>query len=90
MNTRYTTCKGDWFEMWIDDKRSIIACMNTNMQADLDAGYDPHGMIIIEQRAMIARYTDAFHNQLDAFKSMTESDVDHWCYYDLLERGAID
>ena len=79
----------DWFEIWLDDKQSMLATMVKNMAADLEAGYDYFGSCITRQREMIAAYKAEFDAQLMAFSDMTEEKRNRWCYYDMLRRGVI-
>lgn len=78
-----------WFEIWFEDKQSILAVMHQNMASDLDAGYDPQGHSIRKQIVDIEEYQMAFDRQMDAFKDMDDAKVNRWCYYDLKKRGAI-
>lgn len=78
-----------WFNLWFNDKQSIIETMVRNMQADLDAGYNPEGHCIRKQRVDIEEYQIKFDRQLDSFKTMDDKAVERWCYYDLKKRGAI-
>lgn len=79
----------DYHEMWIGDKQSIIDTMYSNMNSDLNVGYDPNGKSITEQKATIDAYTRDFALQLGQFVYMTDTEVNRWCYYDLVHRGAI-
>lgn len=88
--TRYTDCKNEWFDMWYSDKKSILNCMYNNREADIAAGYSLYSKSIIDQNEMIDSYSKSIDEALENFKSMSESEVDHWCYYDLKKRGAID
>jgi len=80
---------GKWFEMWFNDKQSLLETMIKNMQADLDAGYNYFGNSIKGQRKAIDEYKAEFDSQVDAFKAMEEKQVERWCYYDMKKRGAI-
>lgn len=82
--------KIDWFEMWFDDKRSILETMIRNLTSDLEAGYDPHGMCIGRQQCLIGMYKNQFDQEVDMLKNMTEVQANHWCRLDLKKRGAID
>ena len=86
---KYSDNKGEWFEMWYDDKKWIISIMYRNMASDLDNGYNPLGKAIREQKIMIDNYEQDINNTLDKFSTMDEKQVDKWCFYDLLKRGAI-
>ena len=79
----------DFQQMWIDDKYCIIDTMYNNILADLDAGYDPKGKSITDQKNAVDEYIRKFNSQLDKFVTMTDTEVNRWCYYDLLKRGAI-
>lgn len=79
----------NWFEIWMDDKESILATMVRNMASDLDAGYNYFGECIKHQRETIANYKAEFDRQIMSFADMDEGKRNRWCYYDLLRRGAI-
>lgn len=78
-----------WFDIWFEDKCSIIDTMFRNMFADLDAGYDPQGHCIRKQVVDIEEYRMNFDRQVDRFKTMEDKAVDRWCYYDMKKRGVI-
>ena len=82
--------RNDWFELWKADKKSIISTMQHNMQADLNVGYDPNGKSITEQKNTIECYERSYQCQLEDFKSMTEKQVNRWCFYDMIQRGVIE
>lgn len=87
--TAKITDRNDWFDLWYEDKQVMIATMTRNMAADLAAGYDYFGNSITGQRREIERYKAQFDAEIDAFKSMDETAVNRWCFYDLKKRGAI-
>jgi hypothetical protein len=76
--------------MWLDDKHSMLDTMIRNMTADLNAGYDYFGRSITNQRADIELYKIQMESEIDSFKSMSDRDVNRWCYFDLIKRGAIE
>lgn len=84
------TDRNDWFEIWFEDKQSIIETMVRNMTADLDNGYNYFGNTITKQRKMIEEYKEKFDGEMKCFWMMDEKQVNKWCYYDLKRRGAID
>lgn len=79
-----------YFNLWLEDVDSIIETMYKNMEADREAGYQFNGASLTRQRQEIADRQAERAKTLDLFKSMTEYDVNRWCYYDLLKRGAIE
>ena len=79
----------NWYEVWMDDKESILETMIKNLAADLAAGYNYFGECINRQRENIDTYKREFDSQLMSFADMTEGKRNRWCYYDLLRRGAI-
>lgn len=87
--SRVTDSK-EWFDMWFEDKKSIISIMYSNMASDLAAGYDYFGKSIQHQKQEIANYEAEFERQMDKFKSMSDDEVNRWCFYDMKKRGAID
>ena len=78
-----------WFDMWKADKNSMIETMVNNLKADLDAGYNPNGECIRKQVKELAEYQQKFSEELEAFKTMNEKQVLHWCKYDMIKRGVI-
>ena len=82
--------KIDWFELWFDDKKSIISTMERNIQSDLDAGYDPLGHIITKQVDDLNDYIDQFNYDIEMLGMMSEKEINHWCYLDMKKRGVID
>ena len=86
---RITDRKGEWFEIWYEDKTSVIDTMVRNMTADLEAGYNYFGNSIKRQQTMINEYKEDFDEQMDWFKTKSDEEVDRWCFYDLKKRGAI-
>lgn len=80
---------GKWFDIWFEDKQSMLDTMRRNLQADLDAGYNPSGYSIRKQTVDMETYKRGFDVQMDLFKNMEDAQVNRWCYYDLKKRGAI-
>ena len=83
-------CARSWFDLWFDDKQSILDTMIRNMVSDLDAGYDYFGACITRQQAEINLYKVNFDRDVEMLKNMKEKEAEKWCYYDLKKRGAID
>lgn len=79
-----------WFDMWQDDRECMLSTMIRNMAADLNAGYDYFGRCITNQREEIENYKKETESAFDLFKSMTEEQVNRWCFYDLKKRGVIE
>lgn len=84
------TTEMKWFEIWIEDRRSMSETMLRNMIADLEAGYNPNGHSIRKQAVDIEEYNMATNRNMDRFKVMEDKDVNRWCYYDLRKRGVIE
>ena len=84
------TDRNDWFELWYEDKQSMVNVMVQNMTSDLKAGYDYFGNSIRRQVEEIEAYKAEFDKQMDEFKGMDEKEVNRWCYYDMKKRGAIE
>lgn len=78
-----------WFEIWYEDKQSMISTMMRNMVADIEAGYNPTGLNIRKQRAEIDKYTSEFDFQMERLADKDEKAAERWCYMDLKRRGAI-
>lgn len=81
---------GDWFKMWYDDKKSILETMNRNMYDDIDNGYDINGQNIKHQQEQINEYSMDINRNLSRFQNMTDKQIEHWCKFDLIRRGAIE
>lgn len=79
----------NWFELWMDDKESVLATMVKNLASDLEAGYNYFGACVQRQKETIDAYKAEFDRQLMSFADMDEGKRNRWCYYDLLRRGAI-
>ncbi len=82
--------KTNWFEIWFEDKKSMISTMMKNMAADIDAGYDPMGYSIRKQIVDIEEYQMKFDREMQNFRTMDEGKIQHWCYYDMKRRGVIE
>lgn len=83
------TDRNDWFDVWFEDRESILNTMVRNMTSDLNAGYDYFGQSITKQRQEIAEYKSQTDKTLDMFKDMDEKAVNRWCFYELKKHGAI-
>lgn len=81
--------KCDWFEMWREDRESMLNTMIKNMRSDLDNGYDYFGKSITQQRADIERFKADYEADMDMLGLMDEKKIQHWCYVRLLKLGAI-
>lgn len=90
MAAKISDWRGEWFNMWFDDKKSILSTMIQNMADDLSVGYDPLGHCIRRQQVEIESYQMQLDRELDMFKTMEDSAVDRWCFYDMKKRGAIE
>lgn len=84
------TDSNNWFDIWFEDKKSIISTMLKNMTDDLNAGYDYFGKSIQDQKEQIASYEKKFNEELDMFKTMEDKQVNRWCFYDMKKRGVIE
>ena len=89
MNAMYKKFRGEWFEMWLEDREAIAHCMRRNIGADIDAGYNPQGACILRQKAEAAAYEAETAQKIYEFALMDDEKVDRLCYADLLVRGAI-
>lgn len=83
------TDRNDWFELWCEDRESMLTTMVRNMAADLDAGLSYFGNTVSRQRKMIEEYKAETDATFDMFKGMDEVSVNRWCFYELKKRGAI-
>lgn len=83
------TDRDDWFELWYQDKMSILETMKSNRQADIYAGHDPNGISIKRQDVEIHDYWQSIERQLLEFVRWENKQVNRWCFYDMKKRGAI-
>lgn len=83
--------KMNWFEIWCDDWESLIYTQSRNVQAELDAGYKWSSRHVQHEVEILNEFDSKYRNQLAKFAEMEEQgrNVNKWCYYDLLRRGAI-
>ena len=88
-NVRLTD-RDDWFDLWFEDTKGLIATMYRNMASDLENGYDYFGNSIQNQIRTIEDYRKEFERQMDSFKTMSDSEVNRWCFYDMKKRGVIE
>lgn len=86
---KYTDYKS-WFEMWYIDKKSMYNTMIKNCLSDINNGYNIHGNCIMKQWQDISNYAKSINDTLDKFVSMNVKQIEKYCYFDLLEHGAID
>lgn len=91
MKTRRNDTKEkiNWVDIWFNDKSLIVSTMLGNMQADVEAGYDPDGYTIQKQRVDIETYRREFDREAKKLRDMEPMRAQHWCYCDLKRRGAI-
>lgn len=82
--------RDDWFNVWEEDRRAMLQVMYTNLASDIDAGYSLTGNAVIKQRNLIAETEKAIADAYEAFKSLTEKEVNRWCFYELKRKGAIE
>ena len=81
--------KIDWFELWREDRQSMLDTMIRNMRSDLENGYNYFGKSITEQREAIARFKAEYDADMDNLGDMDANKVQHWCYVRLLKLGDI-
>ena len=81
--------KNNWFDIWFEDKQSMLNIMVSNLTADLNAGYSYFGNSIKVQQKEIDKYKEDFDNQMKEFRVWEMPKIQHWCYFDLKRRGVI-
>ena len=85
----------DWINMWLDDKRAILACMADNMSDDLyRGGYNPAGNIIrneLDEMVAYAREVRKITEQWYCADGLrTDHEIALWCKRDMKRRGVIE
>ena len=81
--------KIDWFEIWKEDRESMLNTMVRNMASDLENGYSYYGNSMIRQRAEIDRFKADYDADMDKLAEMEPNKVQHWCHMRLIKLGAI-
>ena len=81
--------RGKWFNIWYDDKHSVLDTMYRNIMDDIAVGYDPDGECIRKQKAELDQYEENFWNEFDKLIMMDDNNIQRWCYRDLVKRGVI-
>lgn len=79
----------NWLELWFEDKNSILETMRRNLCADLEAGYNPNGNNIRNQKMEMEHFSLRFDEEAKRLREMEPKRATHWCYVDLKRRGAI-
>ena len=82
--------KTNWYTLWYDDKKSMLATMAQNMAADITAGYDILGNSIRKQLLDMLLYADRFKEEVDILSRASDKDAQNWCRRDLKRRGVIE
>lgn len=82
--------KVDYFEMWREDRQTILCIMFRNMNADLCAGYNPFGPSITRQMRQIDEFRKQYDDNMKALREKTEEQANRWCYVELLRTGVIE
>ena len=80
----------DYVQLYIEDKRSMLYTMYSNMASDLFHGYDPLGQSMTRSKAEVAAYEYQYVQELEALKRMDSEHAQRWAYNDMIKRGAID
>lgn len=83
------TDRADWFPLWVEDKQSILDTMIRNLQADLSVGYSYNGNSATSQRENIKAYQSQMDEEMKNFRTMSDAQINHWCFYDMKRRGVI-
>lgn len=84
------TDRKDWYNLWMEDKISMIQTMRNNLASDIKNDYNLLSMTIQKQIIDIVNYERDYERQFEKFSSMSDKEINKWCYYDLKKRGAID
>ncbi len=79
----------NWFQMWREDRESMMDTMIRNMVSDLENGYNYFGNCIQRQKAEIDRFKQEYEADLDRLGEMDEKKANRWCYVRLIKLGAI-
>ena len=81
--------RSDWFEIWCEDWEGLITTQSLNIKAELDAGWKWKSDRVQHEVNVLNQFQNTYRLQLGRFAEMEEKQVQRWCYYDLLRRGAI-
>lgn len=83
------TDRKDWYNLWTEDKISMIQTMRNNLASDIKNDYNLLSMTIQKQIIDIVNYEKEYEKQFEKFSLMSDEEVNKWCYYNLKKRGAI-
>lgn len=89
MSARITD-RSDWYDLWYSDVHCMLDVMHSNMIADIEAGYSTTGECIKKQQRDYDNYKENIDVKLMMFAAMSDEEVNRWCFFDLLKRGAIE
>lgn len=78
-------------DMWLEDKKSILAIMCNNLSSDLTVGnYSPVGASVRLQIDDIVAYRADIERNMNLWATMTNEETEKWCKKDLKRRGVIE
>ena len=78
-----------FYQLWLDDRQSILATMARNLSDDLFAGYDYNGASCCRQRAEMADYAAETAAKIAHLKTLDEKRRETVCRNWLKKSGAI-
>lgn len=78
-------------DIWLEDKKSILAIMCDNLSSDLTKGnYSPIGASVRLQIDDIVAYRADIERNMNLWATMTNEEIEKWCKKDLKKRGVIE
>lgn len=84
-----TRGRKDWFDVWCADWEGLIETQARNVQSEIDAGWKYKSDRVQNELRILNKFNGEYRRQLGRFASMEDKEVNRFCYYDLLRRGAI-
>lgn len=82
--------KINYTTLWYECRQSTIKTMVSNLNADIQAGYNWLGKSIQMQLFEITKYTLEYQQQFEALSYMTHEEAVKWCKKDMIKRGDME
>ncbi len=84
-----TRGRTDWFDVWCADWEGLIETQARNIQSEIEAGWKYKSARVQNEIRILNEFNGEYKMNLGRFGGMTDEEVNRYCYYDLLRRGAI-
>ena len=90
MPSCYSLRKGEWFSLWVEDRKNIICTMHRNILSDIElGGYDPAGKCVMNAMVEVSNFSLETSKMTSELMLMDEDKRDKRAYKLLRKSGAI-